>query len=616
MNGRNIKFEKFEEQVKEHFDTIIVSKYPDSLRSHCHYLNFRQWRSDIVKQKTTSKYSPAHFLLKVKGHPLPNPDAPPPPPETRLSKLRDKMAREMQVNDDIVAQDMDMAFDYQRRRYFPNSSKPTSLREDKEYLAALEDMTLLVPRVGIPIEDEDGYSRSTAPSQQKSTGEGKKDADDQEDKEEAVEGDQVLGQGQGQEVKLRWERPFMSDSEKIRHLEELTPVDFAVTVSSAIPWAVAGGKEAGPKLRFRVVPTIATVKYLRGLHEQLAVIKKEKDILKQENEEKMKALLAIDEDNDEESRPQSADGGEEEKDTVDEESDSDEESDEESSSGSDETDEDGEEEETGSLDSQGNPKMRKKKKTKDKTPSELAAEEWAKLTDEERLEREIKDREKVLTEQWFEVRDSSETSWLSKTLQLHSGEYYIVVDIDFEMPSTQLYNLAKPKDISEAPWLEGRKVELNKIWCHVSSIGRYEISKVKKENVEMHARTLQYVSMKPPRWPFMGEKQEEVSSRFLNQYVKTLRKQVDSEGTKFMTMTRAFMLKYKTRLMGLRERKKAEEREKQREKELEEEREREKLRLRAEYEAQLQAEKEYDAMQKQLKLEETRKKKAAKAGKK
>lgn len=85
------------ESVCEHFDTIIVSKYPDSLRSHCHYLNYRQWRSDIVKQKTTSKYHPAHFLLKVKGHALPDPDAPPVPPETRLSKLREKMAREMAV---------------------------------------------------------------------------------------------------------------------------------------------------------------------------------------------------------------------------------------------------------------------------------------------------------------------------------------------------------------------------------------------------------------------------------------------------------------------------------------------------------------------------------------
>ena len=45
---------------------------------------------------------------------------------------------------------------------------------------------------------------------------------------------------------------------------ELTPVDVCITVSSTCPWAVAGALEAGAKLRFRVVPSMATIKYVRA----------------------------------------------------------------------------------------------------------------------------------------------------------------------------------------------------------------------------------------------------------------------------------------------------------------------------------------------------------------
>ena len=133
--------------------------------------------------------------------------------------------------------------------------------------------------------------------------------------------------------------------------------------------------------------------------------------------------------------------------------------------------------------------------------------------------------------------------------------------------------------------------------------------------VEMHARTVSNITMKPQKWPFTSENQDEVSSRFLGIMMKELRGQVEVQGAAFMSMSRHFMKKYQERIIGMRIEKEKKILEAKRRLEEEEQRENEVLRLKLEHKAKIEAEKEYDEMQKELKKEEARKRKADRAAK-
>ena len=100
----------------------------------------------------------------------------------------------------------------------------------------------------------------------------------------------------------------------------------------------------------------------------------------------------------------------------------------------------------------------------------------AELSEEKKLLNEILEKEKVLELEWHEIRDSAEQCWLSKDLKLFKGEYTILCDISYDLSNKKLWDLARPHDVNtEAPWMEGKELEVDRVWLQVSSVGRYVI---------------------------------------------------------------------------------------------------------------------------------------------
>lgn len=182
------------------------------------------------------------------------------------------------------------------------------------------------------------------------------------------------------------------------------------------------------------------------------------------------------------------------------------------------------------------------------------------------------------------------------------------------MTQDMLYHLSKPKDPSEAPWLENRPVEIDAIWLHVSSVGRYEVRSLLPDDpsIPEYARNVKNVTMQPAKWPFVAERQDEVSSRSLGDLLTHLRRQVDLLGAEFVTAGRNFTLKYGSKLKAWRV---ALEMEKEAAKESRREERREAKRAKKEEEerqARLEIEAEIAAMKEVEERENERKKKFAK----
>lgn len=167
------------------------------------------WTTEYLKQPTKGPKNPARFSLVIDGHPDPKMSSSSRPPEMRFSKIKEKFEKEFTVTDDIVSQTMNMAFDYDQYRYFPNAERPAK---------------------------------------------------------------EVTGEVDPEAAR------------KAAMKAELTPVDVAITLSSSCPWRVGGAPAAGAKLRVRIVPSIATVRYLRVLQKKVieTEVKAEADRLARE----------------------------------------------------------------------------------------------------------------------------------------------------------------------------------------------------------------------------------------------------------------------------------------------------------------------------------------------
>jgi hypothetical protein len=562
------------------FDTIFVSRYPDGLKQLCSKLKLPQWRTDIVKGKTSGPAKPARFTLNVLGHAHPVPPPPPKDVETRLSKLRNKMEKEMVVSTDIVSQDMDVNFDYDQFRYFPSATR----------------------------------------AKQSANGQG---------------GGGGGGGGGGANSELNEALATLR-----AEVDALKPVDMALTVSSNVPWAVASTDAAGAKLRLRIVPSLETVKYLRSVRAKMEALKELELAIVVEREEAQKALLAVDDDKpddsknkkkqkkDEDDNEDKGDDGEskQEKEKLDGEEEDDEvdpknkkgdsKSDEEESSEEedDSDDESGSEEDDSEEESDDEETKKRKKKEAEEDEKKRKQEE---LDEERMLALEVATKEKVLEMDWFEVRDSGPQSWISKSLSMYVGKYHVLCDVSYDMDKDRLYHLSKPKDTSEAPWLENRPLEIDTIWLQVSSVGRYEVRGLDdRQKSPIFARNVTNVTLKPARWPFAAEHQEEVASRALTDILTDLRREVDYKGAELMTLTQTFTEKWGMQLKSWRQQVKEDaeeqriiERELKRAAKAKKKKEEERL-------ARKEAEKEMEAMRVEKALQEERKKKFNKKGSK
>ena len=54
----------------------------------------------------------------------------------------------------------------------------------------------------------------------------------------------------------------------------------------------------------------------------------------------------------------------------------------------------------------------------------------------------------------FDIILSGERSWMSHSVKLLPGEYFIFVDVSFDIPYLDAFQLSLPQDIGETPWLD------------------------------------------------------------------------------------------------------------------------------------------------------------------
>ncbi len=438
------------EKLPELFDTIIISRFPDALKVHAERMRLKPWRTDYLKMRTRGKENPAKFFLKVVGHardPAVLPDEH--KADLRLSRLREQQDKEMLVSDEIVSQDMNTAFDYDRPRSFPNAEVK---RNEKAVTVSEEQLVL------------------------------------------------------------------QRKNENLQKL--LTPVDVCLTVSSTCPWGVGGAPEVGAKLRLRIVPSMRTIKVIRvimkkkkelvaeALAKQAEALKRQAELLAAEKEE---SVAPEDKEPPDAAKTETAN-----------------ESDDESESGSDSDD--------------------REDATSQSESTEIPEHIRLKNEEDARLD-EIRNKEHILAEEWFEIRDAAEQCWMSKSVKLYPGEYYILADVTYDVPDEKMFHLASPKDKTECPWLDGRPLEVNKIWLQVSSVGQFQMKCMfDPKECPKHAASVSNVVVTPPRWPFSAENQEETASRGLQQVMVDLRSQVQVASAMLLALGQEFKNKFRHKL--------------------------------------------------------------------
>ena len=57
----------------------------------------------------------------------------------------------------------------------------------------------------------------------------------------------------------------------------------------------------------------------------------------------------------------------------------------------------------------------------------------------------------------YDIILSAERSWISHSLQLFPGDYYVFADVSFAIPYEEAFNMTVPVHISEAPWLDAKQ---------------------------------------------------------------------------------------------------------------------------------------------------------------
>ena len=132
-------------------------------------------------------------------------------------------------------------------------------------------------------------------------------------------------------------------------------------------------------------------------------------------------------------------------------------------------------------------------------------------------------KEAILREEFFEMRRSANCSWLSQSLNLWPGEYYVSADISFSMSQEKLLERTAPIDITEAPWLDNRPHEVDNVWCQLSSAGTFGVRALSPEECPEYAASVTSIAVQPEKFPFSFETPAEASSRGIDAMLTRLK---------------------------------------------------------------------------------------------
>lgn len=276
--------------------------------------------------------------------------------------------------------------------------------------------------------------------------------------------------------------------ERLRKEEQNVPASVALTVASSCDWFVAGSPEAGAKIRVRVVPSIKTLKMLRLRKAQQEAKEEAKRLAQLEYKRRQMELLAAKEHD--EPPPEEAGAAVE-----------------------------AEAEAEAKAEIEAEVKIDKGKQ--DDPTAAAAAAAAASVPPKKKIT--FAQKEAILKEEFFEVRCSANTSWLSQSLSLWPGDYYVSVDVSFAMPHDRRLALTTPLSPTEAPWLDNRPHEVDSVWCQVSSAGAFALDALSAEQCPKYASSVASIAVRPEKFPFSFETPAEASSRGLDAMLSRLK---------------------------------------------------------------------------------------------
>mmetsp|Transcript_37581 Transcript_37581/g.83395 ORF Transcript_37581/g.83395 Transcript_37581/m.83395 type:complete len:221 (+) Transcript_37581:704-1366(+) len=200
----------------------------------------------------------------------------------------------------------------------------------------------------------------------------------------------------------------------------------------------------------------------------------------------------------------------------------------------------------------------------------------------------------------YDVYITAERSWVSQSLLLFPGDWYVFADVSFAVPYETAFNLTLPKDMGEAPWLDGKnpanaekkdsmksftrrsstaagpgpaispdkkKPEssnlvipasvslgpegvgetdadlslLPRVWLHCSSLESFQVKPISKSDLPVSVNTSLAAMVVPPEvWPFAAESQQDASSRYLLNMLTRAKSDAQLVGLRFLHIANDF----------------------------------------------------------------------------
>lgn len=294
------------------------------------------------------------------------------------------------------------------------------------------------------------------------------------------------------------------DENKEEELDEQKPVAVALTVSSSCDWTVGGSPEAGAQVRLRIVPSVKTLKALKRHRAVLEAKEEKKRAMLAEQKRRQAELLAAlpeEEDNDdgEDNNPADFQDDANANDPV--------------------------SKIENNLDALASPsndgesaKIHLSPTFKSAIPSSTQLDEQVK-----KKKLSFSEKERILQNEFCEIRCGANSCWLSQNLELWPGEYYVSADVSYSMPKDKMIELTAPIDLSEAPWLDNRPHEVDNVWLQVSSCAPVEIRSLTAKECPKFASTVSSILIAPEKFPFSYETPSEASSRGVDAMLSRLK---------------------------------------------------------------------------------------------
>lgn len=383
------------EDIPEVYDTIIVSRFPDSLRSIAEARQLKKWRTEVIQQSDQSIDNPAMYSLNLFHVPKSAAEG--------VEKFQRYVAP--QVND--VLQQSEKT----------DSVTEHEIRLKDKYDFSREKASTMVP------DSIGANAANRPPTTARAPGESVR-----------------AGEAEGRHVDATNVTTEHNKAKVTALVSDKDLVDIAVSFSSSLDWKIAGCSAARPRIRIRITPAAET---LARLIEREKVIRQEKMRL----EEAIKArkiaqdkLLAVVDDNDDNQDDQGNKGmavrpsGEQDS----------------ANNHSKQTRQGNghvesklqDKDENTALISSRQPLLSSEPVGKERRNSSDASIDMSLLDPT------------IDYSKHFDIIMSGERCWKSTQLKLLPGEYYVFVNISFGAPVAKLTELIIPEDISSSPWLD------------------------------------------------------------------------------------------------------------------------------------------------------------------